>query len=177
MWQTVERVDALDDITGGAREGCKALERAMGELRSALIVQRQPASVAARAFAESVGIKRDIEATSPSPSAAARRWGNVEALLRTFGKREQREIAKGNDATHERALAAFLHALTLTFADNLVFCLGDPSSPEASVFAFSYDLTGRRGKPCPGKISSTAYLKMLSSWNSGVICACGPHHF
>jgi DNA helicase-2/ATP-dependent DNA helicase PcrA len=35
--------------------------------------------------------------------------------LRTFAKREQREAAKGNDATHERALAAFLHALTLSF--------------------------------------------------------------
>jgi DNA helicase-2/ATP-dependent DNA helicase PcrA len=117
LWQTVERVDAIDDITGSAREGCKALERALGELRSALVVARQPASVAARAFAESVGIKRDIEATSPSPNAAARRWGNVEALLRTFAKREQRETQKGNDATHERALAAFLHALTLSFDD------------------------------------------------------------
>jgi superfamily I DNA/RNA helicase len=117
LWQAIERVDALNDLPSSALEGCKALERAIAELRRMLIVERKPASVAARAFAESVGIKKEIEQSSPSPNAAARRWGNVEALLRTFGRREQRETQKGNDATHEQSLRAFLQALTLAFAD------------------------------------------------------------
>ena len=117
LWQAIERVDALDDVSPAAREGCKALERAIGELRKTLLIERQPASLAARAFADRVGLKADIDRTSGSPQVAARRWGNVEALLRTFNKREGRETAKGNDATHEQRLAAFLHALTLSFDD------------------------------------------------------------
>jgi DNA helicase-2/ATP-dependent DNA helicase PcrA len=114
LWQTLERVDALDDVSGSARDGCKALERAIRDLRSVLLVERQPASVAARAFAERVGIKKDIEQTSPSPQAAARRWGNIEALLRTFARREQREVPKGN---LEQSLRMFLQALTLQLGD------------------------------------------------------------
>jgi DNA helicase-2/ATP-dependent DNA helicase PcrA len=118
LWQTVERVDALDDISGSAREGCKALESAMAELRRMLMVERKPASVAARAFLDIIGMKKDIDATSPSPNAAARRWGNVEALMRTFVKREQREAEKGKDVTHEQSLRAFLQALTLQFGED-----------------------------------------------------------
>ncbi len=117
LWQAVERVDALDDIAPSAREGCKQLEKAIGDLRRMLLVERMPASTAARAFAEKIGFKAELDTTSGSPLAAARRWGNVEALLRTFAKREARETAKGKDATHEQALAAFLHALTLSFDD------------------------------------------------------------
>ncbi len=117
LWQAVERVDALDDIAPQAREGCKQLEKAMTELRRLLLIDRLPASVATRTFSERIGFKAELDSTSGSPLAAARRWGNVEALLRTFAKREAREVAKGNDATHEQALAAFLHALTLSFDD------------------------------------------------------------
>ncbi len=117
LWQAVERVDALDEIPTGAREGCKTLERAIGELRRMLLVDRQPASAAARSLAERIGIKSELDQSSGSPQVAARRWGNIEALLRTFGKREQRETARGNDATQEQALAAFLHALTLNFEE------------------------------------------------------------
>ena len=117
LWQAVERVDALDDITPSAREGCKQLEKQMSELRKMLLIDRMPASAAARSFAERIGFKAELDATSGSSLVAARRWGNVEALLKTFGKREAREVAKGKDATHEQALAAFLHALTLSFDD------------------------------------------------------------
>jgi ATP-dependent DNA helicase Rep len=117
LWEAVERVDALDDIASSAREGCRGLENAIGELRKMLLIERMPASIAARAFAEKIGLKAELDGSSGSPQAAARRWSNVEALLRTFAKREARETAKGNDATQEQALAAFLHALTLTFSE------------------------------------------------------------
>jgi superfamily I DNA/RNA helicase len=117
LWQAVERVDVLPDIPSAAREGCKNLEALVGSMRKQLLVDRTRASVVARTLCETAGIKRDLEQTSGSPNAAARRWGNVEAILRTFTKREERTQNKGVDASDEKALAAFLHALTLSFDD------------------------------------------------------------
>src|SRR5205807_2319528 len=112
LWQAVERVDAIDDLPSSAREGCKSLEAAIGGVRKRLLVSRTAASVVAREIADTVGLKKDIDATSPSGNAAARRWGNVEGLFAMLGRREQRVTAAGGDATGERDLAAFLHALT-----------------------------------------------------------------
>ena len=115
LWQAVERVDALDGIPGAAREGCRELEKIVAETRKRLLVDRVPASDVARDLCTRVGIKADLEQSSPSPKIAARRWGNLESLFRTFAKREARETDRGNDATREEGLAAFLHALTLNF--------------------------------------------------------------
>ncbi len=115
LWQGVERVDALDGVASSAREGCKQLEKIIAETRKRLLIDRERASEVARWLTDRVGMKSDITASSPSPKIAARRWGNLESLLRTFAKREAREVDRGNDATHEDSLAAFLHALTLNF--------------------------------------------------------------
>jgi superfamily I DNA/RNA helicase len=113
LWQAVERVDALDDIPPAAREGCKALERVMAETRKQLLAERHKASEVARDLCERVGLKRDIEGSSPSNNAAGRRWGNVEALFRTFERRETRRGEAKDEVGGEQGLAAFLHALTL----------------------------------------------------------------
>ncbi len=115
LWQAVERVDALNDIPSAARDGCSKLEKIVAETRKQLLIDRRPASEVARDLCIRVGIKADIDQSSPSPKIAARRWGNLESLFRTFTKREARETERGNDATREDALAAFLHALTLNF--------------------------------------------------------------
>lgn len=112
LWQAIERVDALDDIPSVAREGCKALERAIADLRKKLLVEQARASVAARELCETLGIRREIEATSPSPQAAARRWANVEALFQTFAKKENER-----GVLDQNGLAALLHALTLNFGE------------------------------------------------------------
>jgi superfamily I DNA/RNA helicase len=117
LWQAVERVDALDGISSNAREGCKQLERIVGDMRKKLMIQRHKASVVARELAEDIGLKKDIDATSPSPNAAARRWGNVEGMFGVLQRREQRVTAKGADDTAERELMAFLHSLTLQMDD------------------------------------------------------------
>ncbi len=117
LWQTVERVDALTDVPAAAREGCKSFEKLMAETRKRLLVDRVHASVVARELTEKAGIKKDLEVSSGGAPAAARRWGNVEAILRTFKNREERVTKKGNDAAHEADLAGFLHALTLNFDD------------------------------------------------------------
>ena len=115
LWQAVERVDALDEIASSARDGCHTLERLMGTARKALLVERKRASEVARWLADELRLRADIDASSPSPQAAARRWGNVESLFSTFTKREAREVASGNDPTGEQGLASFLHALTMQF--------------------------------------------------------------
>ncbi|MEO6573923.1 MAG: ATP-dependent helicase, partial [Polyangiaceae bacterium] len=116
LWQGVERVDAMDDISGAARDGCKDLERIIGEVRKTLLVDQGKASEATRALCERIGLKSDIDASSASPKIAGKRWANVESLFQTLARREAREgVVDGRKEEH--ALGAFLHALTLNFDD------------------------------------------------------------
>jgi ATP-dependent DNA helicase Rep len=114
LWQAMERVDVLDDISSAAREGCHALERVMAETRKKLMVERKPASDVARELCEAIGMKTEL-GKNGGPQVAARRWGNIEAILQTLKKREARVVSQGKDATREAELSAFLHALTLNF--------------------------------------------------------------
>ena len=117
MWQAVERVDGLDGISSGARDGCKQLERIVADMRKSLIIDRKPPSVVARELCETIGLRKDIDATSTSTNAAARRWSNVEGILGVFSRRETRMTAKGDDANSERELMGFLHSLTLQMSE------------------------------------------------------------
>jgi DNA helicase-2/ATP-dependent DNA helicase PcrA len=121
LWQAIERVDALDDVSGAAREGCKDLERVVSTTRSEL--SRAPSVEAAvRDLCHRIGLKRDIEQCSPSLPAAARRWGNVEGLFASFARREARERQAGWVAAEAGKppawLGAFLQALTLETHDD-----------------------------------------------------------
>jgi DNA helicase-2/ATP-dependent DNA helicase PcrA len=118
LWQAIERVDGLDGISNAARDGCKTLERIVGDLRTRLLVERAPASTVSRELCETVGLRKDIDATSTSTSSGARRWGNVEGLFGILSRREQRVTAGGGDASAERDLMAFLHSLTLQMSED-----------------------------------------------------------
>ena len=115
LWQAVERVDGIDGISDAARAGCKDLERVVGDLRRRLLVERASVAEATRELTTRIGLRRDIDASSPTTDAAARRWGNVESLLGTFTRRDTREGERGKDPVDD--LAAFVHALTLKFDD------------------------------------------------------------
>jgi superfamily I DNA/RNA helicase len=117
LWQAIERVDALDGISTSARDGCKELEKIVADIRKKLIIQRTNASVVGRELCEAIGLRKDIDATSPSVNAAARRWGNVEGILGVLGRREVRLAEKGEDASAERELMGFLHSLTLQMSE------------------------------------------------------------
>jgi DNA helicase-2/ATP-dependent DNA helicase PcrA len=117
LWQAIERVDALDGVSSPARDGCKQLERVVGDLRKKLMVERTKASGVARELCDAIGLRKDIDATSPSPNASARRWSNVEGLFGILTRREGRVEAKGGDASAERDLMAFLHSLTLQMSE------------------------------------------------------------
>ena len=106
----------VDDISGAAREGCKDLERIIGEVRKSLLVEQAKASDTTRQLCERIGLKRDIDASSGSPKIAGKRWANVESLFQTLMRREAREgVVDGKK--EEIALSNFLHALTLNFDD------------------------------------------------------------
>jgi DNA helicase-2/ATP-dependent DNA helicase PcrA len=107
LWQAVERVDALDDVPGAAREGCKELERTISAVRGEL-ESGSPVTKTVQGLCERVGLRRDIDASSPSNTAAARRWANVEWLFASFARREER--MKEEPLSW---LGAYLHALSL----------------------------------------------------------------
>ena len=113
LWEAIERVDALDDVSEPARQGCKSLERLVGELRRMVLVNQTPASEVASFLCQQIGLKREIDASSPTPNAAAKRWGNVEGLFATLARREAR-----GGIEQVRDLANFLHALTLDFGQD-----------------------------------------------------------
>jgi DNA helicase-2/ATP-dependent DNA helicase PcrA len=118
LWQAIERVDALDAIPTSARTGCKELESLVADMRKKLIIGRSSASTVARELCDSIGLKKDIDHTSTSATAAARRWANVEGMFGVLSRREARVEGKGGDASAERDLMAFLHALTLQMSED-----------------------------------------------------------
>jgi DNA helicase-2/ATP-dependent DNA helicase PcrA len=107
LWQAVERVDALDDVPGAARDGCRALAQLVTDARRDLFGVKKPPSEVARAIVERVGLKSEIDTGSPSVDAAGKRWANVEGVLATLARREARD-GKTTDG-----LSAFLHTLTM----------------------------------------------------------------
>ena len=117
LWQAIERVDGLDGISNPAREGCKQLEHIVADLRKKLLIARSPASTVSRELCETLGLKKDIDATSTSANAGTRRWGNVEGLFGILSRREARVAAKGGDASAEKELMAFFHSLTLQMSE------------------------------------------------------------
>jgi DNA helicase-2/ATP-dependent DNA helicase PcrA len=109
LWEAIERVDAIDAVSGPARDGCKALESIIGETRRQLVATRVKPSEAARSLCERIGLRKELDATSPSPAASGRRWANVESMIALFARRELR-VADASDG-----FGSFLHALSLDF--------------------------------------------------------------
>jgi ATP-dependent DNA helicase Rep len=107
LWQAVERADAIDEVSAAACEGCRALEKIVDQTRQDLTTM--PPSAAVRALVERIGLREDLDASSPSPKAAGKRWENVAGLFASFARKEAREPSKPSASW----LAAFLHALTL----------------------------------------------------------------
>jgi DNA helicase-2/ATP-dependent DNA helicase PcrA len=109
LWQVVERVDAFDDVPGAGRDGCRGLAQLVADARRDLFdpAAKKPPSEVARTIVERIGLKAEIDGSSPSVDAAGKRWANVESILATLARRETR-AGKTTDG-----LAAFLHTLTM----------------------------------------------------------------
>jgi ATP-dependent DNA helicase Rep len=112
LWQAVDRSEAIDGIPSSARDGCRALAKVVAGARRGLVTERRTPSEVARTICEGVGLRAEIESGSPAVDVAAKRWANVEGLLRTLARREERAAAAGAGDALE-GLAAFLQMLTL----------------------------------------------------------------
>jgi superfamily I DNA/RNA helicase len=129
LWNAVTQAAAIDDVPSPARAGCADLEATMKEARRKLFAERAPASAVVRWLVERVRLRDDVDKGSASNEAAARRWGNVEALVSTLARREERERAAGRDPTSEEGLRAFVQALMLDSSEDA----GDDEQPKELV--------------------------------------------
>jgi superfamily I DNA/RNA helicase len=105
--EAVERADSIDEVSAAACEGCKAFGAIVASAREDL--RAMPPSKAVRALVDRIGLRAEVDVSSPSPKAAGKRWENVEGLIASFARKEDREREKPSASW----LASFLHALTL----------------------------------------------------------------
>ncbi|MCL2450425.1 MAG: ATP-dependent helicase, partial [Polyangiaceae bacterium] len=131
LFEAIDRVDALDDVGTAARDGCRALARVIADARKALFGEKRAPSAVARSVVEQVGLKEEIDSSSPTGDAAAKRWANVESILGTLARREARDGAGGVDG-----LGAFLHLLTMDI---------EPDAKEAADVVTLSTLHGSKG--------------------------------
>jgi superfamily I DNA/RNA helicase len=110
--QAVERADSVEEVSAAACEGCKAFAGIVAAAREDL--SALPPSKAVRALVDRIGLRAEVDASSPSPKAAGKRWENVEGLIASFARKEDRERSKPSTAW----LASFLHALTLDSSED-----------------------------------------------------------
>jgi DNA helicase-2/ATP-dependent DNA helicase PcrA len=116
LWQTVERVDALDDVSRAAREGCHSLANLVAAARAALLGRKRPPSEVARELCEGLGLERELRASAPTGDAGAKRWANVEWVMSVLARREKSD-GPSDISDGQQGLYAFLQALTLDFGD------------------------------------------------------------
>jgi DNA helicase-2/ATP-dependent DNA helicase PcrA len=88
LWAAVNRAHAVHDLPPAALLGCRAVARIVDATRARLQSGMSSAEQA-RALIADIGLKEDIYAGASSPTAAARRWDNIEGLLRLFERRDQ----------------------------------------------------------------------------------------
>lgn len=98
LWAAVEKWHAVPDLTPAAREGCRDLVRICMAVRQRFDAT-EPSAQVARALCEDIKLKEDIQAASPSASAAARRWQNVEGILGVFGRRDDKGMGGRKEFT------------------------------------------------------------------------------
>jgi superfamily I DNA/RNA helicase len=106
LWAAVSRAHAVFELAPAALEGCRQLQRIVESARAKLDTGAGGAELGRHLMGE-IGLKEDIQASSTTLPAAARRMGNIEGILGVFTRRD--EQGKGD---RER-LAEFLRLLAL----------------------------------------------------------------
>jgi len=89
LWTAVTRSHAVQNLSQQARDGCRDLVRIIEHVRDATS-RGETSMKTAELVCDLIDLKKDIVAGSTSNAAAARRWANVEGLLRVFGRRDDK---------------------------------------------------------------------------------------
>jgi superfamily I DNA/RNA helicase len=108
LWEAMVHVREIDDIRPATRDAIDAFAAVVGKLRLALASGVVPAT---RALLEDIDLHADLRAASPSITAAQRRIENIESLMRSLERHEQRK--PGRDA-----LIEYLRHLSLNNSDD-----------------------------------------------------------
>jgi superfamily I DNA/RNA helicase len=97
----------LDELSPQARDGVASFTAIMSKLRAALDGDSGSGSAAAatRELLEDIDLYEDIRAAAPSLTAAQRKIDNVESLIRSLERREQRGKDRSTLAEYLRQLA------------------------------------------------------------------------
>ena len=98
----------------GARRAARRSRRSWPRRARQLLAERVKPSEAARALCDRIGLRKELEATSPSMAAAARRWGNVDGMFNLFAgassasspKAATRPEGFGGSSTRSRSTSA-----------------------------------------------------------------------
>ena len=106
LYTAVTRAHAIEGLAPAAIAGARELTGVIDAIR-ARITKSEPSATVARAVCDLIHLKEDIQSASTSNAAAARRWGNVEGILRLFERRDERGVGTGD------AFEQFLRMLAL----------------------------------------------------------------
>jgi ATP-dependent DNA helicase Rep len=104
LFQAMAEAPLIADLAPPSAAGCQALVSVIQNAREAL-GNGVPSAQAARNILNAVALREDILEGSNSNEYAARRWGNVEALLKVF---ERHDAKHGGGREKLRELVQFL---------------------------------------------------------------------
>jgi superfamily I DNA/RNA helicase len=110
LYQAIERAQAVDNLPAAAVESCREFCALVEQTRRELDAGT-PSNKVALDLVERAGIRQDLMSAATSGEAFQRRWGNIETIVRTLRKRDEKTgpgVAK---------LAEYLRLLQLA-ADN-----------------------------------------------------------
>ena len=89
LFDALLRAPTIEDLAPPSVAGCRALASVVVSAREAL-ASGAPSGEVARAVLRSVAMREDVFDGSGSNEHAARRWGNVESLLRVLDRHDAR---------------------------------------------------------------------------------------
>jgi DNA helicase-2/ATP-dependent DNA helicase PcrA len=92
LYRALERAHAVADLGGVALEGCRSYLRVLHEVKQR-IDSRAPCAEVVRTLLDTLDLKRQIQSEAGSNlKAAARRWANVDHLLRVCARRDEKGV-------------------------------------------------------------------------------------
>jgi superfamily I DNA/RNA helicase len=107
LFDAVARAPMIDDMAPPSVAGCRALVSVIQTARQALD-NGAPSGQVARSLLQSIAMREDVLEGSGSNELAARRWGNVESLLRVFDRHDAKMQSSGGGRDKLRDLIQFL---------------------------------------------------------------------